>query len=171
MSIGKQLLDFLFKDVRLLGTFDIDNTLPVVTPPPPLRSDGIMLKPNILFDRFIVVTFKGQQDDSAAPCQRNRGRYSLGELEQNGALSFGHSDLGCLPWHGDTFGEDGRKEKFPSNSLFKQDQFVLAALARWNVEASDCGVGDKGGVLRCAISQIGNLCIYCWLSCFGADIK
>jgi hypothetical protein len=43
LSIGKQLLDFLFKDVRLLGTFDFDETLPVVTPPSPPRSDGIML--------------------------------------------------------------------------------------------------------------------------------
>jgi hypothetical protein len=60
LTIGKQLLDLLFKDVRLLGTFDIDKTLPVVTPPTPPRSDGIMLKPNILFDRFIVVAFQGQ---------------------------------------------------------------------------------------------------------------
>ena len=43
-------------------------------------------------------------------------------------LFFGYNDLGCLPWHGNTFGEDGQNEQYPFNRLFKQDQLVLAAL-------------------------------------------
>lgn len=129
LSIGKQLLDFLFKDVRFLSTLDFDQPLPVVAPPPPPHPDGIMLKPDLLFDCLIVVALKGQQNDPAALSQGNLGRLGLGKFKQNSVLFFGHSDLGCLPWHGDTFGEDGRKEQFPSNRLFKQDQLVLAALA------------------------------------------
>jgi len=87
-----------------------------------------MLKPDLLFDCLIVVALKGQQNDPAALRQGNLGRLGLGKFKQNSVLFFGHSDLGCLPWHGGTFGEDGRKEQLPSNRLFKQDQLVLAAL-------------------------------------------
>lgn len=128
LSIGEQLGDFLRKDVRLLGALDFDETLPVITPPSPPRPDGIMLKPDFFFDRLIVVPLKSQHDDPATLCQGHLGRLGFGELQQNRVLFFGHNDLGCLPWHGNTFGEDGRKKQFPPNRLSKQDQLVLAAL-------------------------------------------
>ncbi len=128
LSIGEQLRDGLLKDVRFLGAFDLNETLPVVSPPSPPRPDGIMLKPDFPFDCLIVVTLKSQQDDSATLCQGNLGRLGFGELQQNCMLLFGHNDLGCLPWHGSTFREDGRNKQFPSNRIFKQDQLVLAAL-------------------------------------------
>ena len=146
-SIRKQLRDFMFKDVRLLSALDIDQSLPVVTPPSPPRPDGIMLKPDLLFDRFIVVAVKGQQNDPTTLRQGNLGRFGFGELQQNSVLFFGHNDLGCLPWHGDTFGEDGQNEQSPLNRLFKQDQLVLAALVHQPTAAIHISTNDYD--IRC----------------------
>jgi len=125
----------------LLRAFDLDQSRPMVSPPSPPNTDGIVMQSDRLLDRLVVVAIKCQKDDLAPLSQRNARRLCFGDFLQNGLLFLGHDDLGCLPWHGDTFKENGQNRQFSVNLNSKQDQLVPAALAqqlaRWRSQTND----------------------------------
>src|SRR6056297_1743066 len=130
-QVGKQSNDFLFQNMGLLRAFDLDQSRPMVSPPSPPNTDGIVMQSDRLLDRLVVVAIKCQKDDLAPLSQRNARRLCFGDFLQNGLLFLGHDDLGCLPWHGDTFKENGQNRQFSVNLNSKQDQLVPAALGYW----------------------------------------
>jgi len=140
-QVGKQSNDFLFQNMGLLRAFDLDQSRPMVSPPSPPNTDGIVMQSDRLLDRLVVVAIKCQKDDLAPLSQRNARRLCFGDFLQNGLLFLGHDDLGCLPWHGDTFKENGQNRQFSVNLNSKQDQLVPAALAqqlaRWRSQTND----------------------------------
>ena len=127
-QISKKLFNLVFKHMRLLGTFNRDQPLPVVSPPPSPPTDSVVMQADRFFDGFIVESLEGQQDDAASLGKGDFRRPGFDKRLKNRLLFLGDNDLGCLPWHDETLLEDGQTVQSPLNPLFKQHQLVPAAL-------------------------------------------
>ena len=115
--------------MSLLAALDIDQPLPVVTPPSTPTADGIVLQTKQILDLFVVVAVEREENDLAALGERNACRPGLSKSLKNRLLFFGHNDLCCLPWHRLSSGEAGESEQLAQLTDSKQCQLVPAALA------------------------------------------
>lgn len=93
LEIGQQLYNFLFEHVRFFTAFDTDEPLPVVSPTSPPYADGIMLQPDRLLNRLVVVPLEEGQDDSTTLSERNLGRLGSGKPFQNISFCLFHRNL------------------------------------------------------------------------------
>src|SRR6056297_2117978 len=114
--------------MSLFAALDVDQSLPVVTPPATPTADGIVLQANQTLDLLVVVAVKREQDDLATLGEGHACRSGFCERLKNRLLFFRHNDLCRFPWHRVSSGEIGESMQLAQFANFKQHQLVPAAL-------------------------------------------